>query len=115
MIHREWYNWGQITKRYDLNYEGKPIRRLFYQNGKLSRREYHNSDGIHLSTEFFNKDGYITESILYRNTDGKSEERSHFWFERGMPLRFTGIGVRGSARKGPGTYIKEGNKWVKID
>ncbi len=114
VIHRESYNWGQIVKRSDLNHEGKPIRRLFYRNGILSGREYHNRDGIHLSTEIFNQDGYIIETILHRTIDGKSVEQSHFWFDRGMPVKFTGISsVRGSARKGPGTYVKEGDYWVK--
>jgi len=111
VIHRQWYSNGQISKRYDLNLEGKPIRRLFYQNGKLARREYHNRDGHHLSTEFFGPDGYITESVQYRD----SEQFSHWWYERGMPVRYVGRGDRGatSVPKGPGTYLKEGNNWVK--
>ncbi|UCE07366.1 MAG: hypothetical protein JSW07_04870 [bacterium] len=40
IFHREWYKCGQITRRYDLNIEGKPTRRLFYQNGKLARWEW---------------------------------------------------------------------------
>ncbi len=116
VIHREWYNWGQIIKRYDLNYEGKPIRRLFYKNGKLARREYHNSDGIHVSTEFFDPDGYyITESIQYRIVDGKSQENGHFRYENGMPVKFIGRGGRHAAPQGYGIYVKEGDPWVKKD
>jgi len=115
VIHHEWYNWGQITKRFDLNSEKKPIRRLFYQNSKLVRREYHNRDGFHVSTEFFDTDGYITETIQYRMVDGKSQEHSHYWYERGMPVKHIGNSVRHSAPLGSGTYVKEGDRWVKKD
>lgn len=109
VIHREWYNWGKIIKRYDLNLEGKPIRHLFYQNGKLARREYHNSNGIHVSTEFFSPDGYITESIRYYLLEGKSYESSHWWYERGMPVK----NIRGSLT-GYEVYLKDGkDRWVK--
>jgi len=116
VIHREWYNWGQITKRYDLNHEGKAIRRLFYLDSKLARREFHNRDGVHTSTEIFDPEGYITESILYRIDDGKRSEYSHWWYEQGMPMKY--IGKRRhhtGSPKGAGTYIKEGNNWVKKD
>jgi len=114
VIHREWYNWGQITKRYDLNHEGKSIRRLFYHNGKLVRREYHNRDGVHVSTEHFDADGYITESILYRTVDGKSREFRHWWYEHGIPIKLIGSAPNASP-KGPGIYVKEGENWVKKD
>lgn len=116
VIHSEWYNWGQITKRHDLNHEGKSIRRLFYLNGRLARREFHNRDGIHTSTEIFDPKGYITESILYRTVDGKRSEYDHWWYERGMPMKY--IGKRRhhtGSPKGAGTYVKEGEQWVKKD
>ncbi len=112
-IHREWYNWGQIVQRNDLNADGKPIRCLFYTNGKLARREYHNRDGFHVSTEFFDADGYITEAIQYQVRNGVSDERSHFWFEKGMPVKHIGVGGRHASPMGKGIYIKEGEKWVK--
>lgn len=115
VIHREWYNWSQIIRRYDLNSEKIPIRRLFYHNGKLARREYHTREGFHVSTEFFNPDGHITESIQYQVVSGKSEERGHFWYKRCMPVKFVGIGGRHAAPQGKGTYVKEGERWVKID
>ena len=53
VIHREWYTWGQIVRRHDLNEDGQAIRRLFYHNGVLLRREFHNREGEHVSTELF--------------------------------------------------------------
>ena len=114
VIHHEWYNWGQITKRYDLSHDGKPIRRLFYLNGELARREFHNQDGIHTSTEIFDTDGYITESILYRTVDEKRSEYDHWWYERGMPMKYIGKRRHHTASpKGAGTYVREGEQWVK--
>ncbi len=108
VIHREWYNWGQIIKRYDLNLEWKPIRRLFYQNSKLTRRELHNRDGIHFSTEFFDPDGYITESIQYRMVSGELNEYRHWWYEKGVSVK----SVRNSSG-GAEIYTKDGNRWLK--
>ena len=89
VIHREWYNWGEIKKRYDLNFNGKPIRRLFYRDGKLERREYHNREGVHLSTEIFDVNGYITESVQYQKINGDYKELNHWWFESGMPVKYS--------------------------
>ena len=63
VIHRELYNRGEIVRRYDLNADGRAIRRLFYREGRLARREFHNRDGIHTSTEHFNAGGWIAESL----------------------------------------------------
>ena len=109
VIHREWHDHGQIRRRHDLSSEGKVIRRLFYQDGVLARREYHNREGNHVSTELFDPDGYITESIQYRD----SEPAEHFWFERGMPVKFTGSRSHHAAPHGRGTYVKKGDNWVK--
>jgi hypothetical protein len=111
VIHREWYNWGQSTKRYDLNEDGKPIRRLYYLNGRLARREYHNRHGVQQSTEYFDNEGYITETILYKYQNGEQVEETHWWFEKGMPVELRG---RGGYAVGPaGHYEKEGNKWIR--
>ena len=104
IIHTEWYNWGQITRRYDLNLEGKPIRRLFYQNGKLARRELHHRDGRHVSTELFDLDGYITEAIQYRTVNGKIHESNHWWYEKAVPVK----NIKGGA-----IYEKDGSRWIK--
>ncbi len=108
VIHREWYNWGQISRRYDINLEGKPIRRLFYQNGRLARRELHHRSGMHVSTEFFAPDGYITESIQYRSVNGNSYGFNHWWYEKGAPVK----NVRKSGER-TDIYIKDGNRWLK--
>ena len=104
IIHREWYNWGQIVKRYDLNLEGKPTRRLFYQTGKLARREFHHRDGRHVSTEFFDPDGYLTEAIQYRTGNGRTYESNHWWYEKAVPVKNIKRGAM---------YEKDGSRWIK--
>lgn len=111
VIHREWYNWGQIVKRHDLNAMGKAIRRLFYRNGILERREYHNRAGQHVSTELFAPDGYITEAIRYKYVDSAKKEIGHWWYEKGMPVKL--IGSEGHTLVAfPGIYTREGKNWV---
>ena len=104
VIQREWYNWGQILKRHDLDLEGKPTRHLYYQNSVLARREYHKRDGSHVSTEHFAPDGYITESVRYRTVDGKSLEISHWWYEKAVPVRNISRGA---------VFERDGSRWVR--
>jgi hypothetical protein len=113
VLHREWYNWGVIVRRHDLNVNKQPIRRLFYRKGELSQRDYYNQDGLQTSAEIFDEDGYITESIVYRHRDGGKYEHSHYWYEAGMPVKHIGESVRHSAPLGAGLYEKEGDRWVK--
>ena len=96
VIHREWLSGGQLTERHDLNPDGKPIRRLFYTDGKLSRREYHDADGRQVSTEHFNQEGFITESVI---------GRSHWWYERGVPIKFT---------NGSDTFVPKDDHWIRL-
>ena len=108
VIHWEWYNWGQIVKRYDLNCDGKPTRRLFYLNGKLARREYYTGEDRHVSTEFFDEDGYITESVQYSMINGKLFDSNHWWFERAEPVKNVG-----STTEKTIIYVRDGSKWLK--
>ena len=111
VIHREWYTWGQIETRHDLNAEGKAIRRLYYTHGILARREYVTRDDILISTEIFDTDGYITESVRYQYVDGNQKEIGHWWFDKGMPVKL--IGSEGHTLVSfPGIYVKEGDNWV---
>jgi len=98
VIHRTWYRRAEPIARDDLNVEGKPIRRLFYQAGRLAKREYHDRNGNHISTELFGSDGYITESIQH------GSRPRHWWYERGVPVKYT---------HGSQTYIKDGKRWVR--
>jgi len=97
-IHRTWYRRGEVIARHDLNLEGKAIRQLFYQAGTLCRREYHDRNGNHISTELFDSDGYITESIQH------GSRPRHWWYERGVPVKYT---------YGSETYVKDGTRWVR--
>ncbi|MBT4484743.1 MAG: hypothetical protein HOC71_13820, partial [Candidatus Latescibacteria bacterium] len=111
VIHREWYNWGVIVKRYDLNENGIPIRHLYYRDGVISNREYRDPEGNLVSRELFNPDGYIRESVRYKIIDGAPREISHWWFEKGLPVKM--IGSEGHTLVSlPGVYTKEGHNWV---
>jgi len=95
VIHREWLRHGQLLRRHDLNLEGKPIRRLHYRGGKLAERQYYDRDGGHVSTERFDSDGFITESI---------RGRYHWWYERGVPQRF---------ESGAALFVNDGDRWIR--
>ena len=115
VIHREWYERGVIAKRHDLNAEGKPIRRLFYTDGRLARREYHSRTGFHLSTEHFDSDGYITEMLKWRERWGPKTIGQRWWYIKGTPVKAEGRGVTRLAQpQGRGTYVKTGDQWVRV-
>jgi hypothetical protein len=97
IIRRTWYRQGTVVTSHDLNLEGKAIRRLFYEGGKLARREYHDRNGTHISTELFGSDGYMTESIQH------GSRPRHWWYERGVPVKYT---------RGSQVYVKDGRRWV---
>ena len=107
VIHREWYKTGILQQGHDLNADGKAIRRQFYSDGQLVRREFHNRDGQHVSTEHFDTDGYIIESIVYRN----GQEIDHFWYKAGMPVKHTGRDSREAGRSG--TQVNVAGRWVQ--
>jgi hypothetical protein len=119
VIQRTWYRQGKVIERHDFNLEGKAIRRLFYQEGTLApletlqaekqckefrfltglvRREYHDRNGNHVSTELFSPDGHITESIQH------GSRPTHWWYEHGVPVKY----ARGSQ-----TYVADGTRWVQ--
>jgi hypothetical protein len=95
VIHREWLWHGQLMRRHDLNLDGKPIRRLHYRDGKLAERQYYDRDGGHVSTERFDADGFITESI---------RGRYHWWYQRGVPQRF---------ENGAALFVNDGDRWIR--
>jgi dipeptidyl aminopeptidase/acylaminoacyl peptidase len=100
VIRRAWHRRGEITRQHDLNLEGKPIRRLFCEDGKLTRREYHDREGRHVSTELFDAEGSVTESIQH------GSRPRHWWYDRGVPVKYA---------RGKETYVKEGDRWVKTE
>jgi len=111
VIRREWYNWGRIVERHDLNAGGKATRRLYYRGGVLERREYFSGDGRLVSRELFAPDGYITESMRFAYLDGEPREITHWWFEKGLPVKL--IGSEGHTLVSlPGIYEKAGDDWV---
>lgn len=104
VIAREWYRKGVLTQRHDLNHEGKAIRRLSFEVGKISCRDYFNREGEHVSREVFAPDGSIAERIMmakYGNTTGEAD---HWWFERGTPVRRVA---------GRTETLKEGDQWTQ--
>ncbi|UCC96912.1 MAG: hypothetical protein JSW66_13830 [Phycisphaerales bacterium] len=100
VIGRSWFRGGQLVERHDLNGEGRATRRLFYRDGKLTKREYHDRRGTHVSTELFGADGYISESIQH------GSRPRHWWYERGIPVKYA---------RGEDTYVKDANRWVKTN
>jgi hypothetical protein len=94
-IHREWLSQGVVTVRHDLNPQGQAIRRLQFEEGRLSVREYWDRDDERVSTERFDAEGFITASIHGRNC---------WTYERGAPVRFT---------NGTEVYSRQGSRWVK--
>jgi hypothetical protein len=95
VIRREWLQHGEVVKRHDLNLGGKPIRRLFFKNGELARRDYYDRAGGHVSTELFDSKGFITESI---------HGRRHWWYQRGVPQRL---------ESGSSLFVKDGERWIR--
>jgi len=100
VIRRSWHRDGEVAESHDLNVEGKATRRLFYRDGKLTKREYHSRNGYHVSTELFGADGYITESIQH------GSRPRHWWYEKGVPVKYT---------RGSDTYVKDGERWIKTE
>lgn len=95
VIHREWIQQGRVTRRYDLNINGDAIRRLYYQDGRIAKRDYYDSDGNQVSSEWFDVDGFVTKSV---------HGKSRWWYQSGVPQKFE----RSSAR-----FVKVENHWVK--
>ena len=127
----EWYSWGEIKQRHDLNSEGKAIRRLTYHEGRLFKREYHNREGQHISTEYLDTAGNVTEMIRYHYVDedggadtdlgryttgsssGRKVEFDHWWYDDGMPVQRIGqTPARRIESKTPVMFIKAGKEWV---
>ncbi|MHC4593646.1 MAG: hypothetical protein ACYS19_01705 [Planctomycetota bacterium] len=100
VIQRTWYRQGKTTERHDLNLEGKAVRRLFYRAGRLRRREYHDRDGNHVSTELFGPDGHITESVQH------DSRPRHWWYEHGVPVKYS---------RGSQTYDTDGTRWTQAE
>lgn len=103
VIQHEWYRDGQLACCHDLNTEGKAIRRLTFENGKLAQREYHDREGKLVSREMFDTAGFITESIRFVQPGESPAEHDHWWYDRGMPVRQTTKN---------GEFVKQGDQWV---
>jgi hypothetical protein len=104
VIRREWYQQGALTQRHDLNAKGKATRRLTFEQGRLTRREYYQGDNDLVSRELLDAAGFVTESIRFRSgSGGAPEEQDHWWFERGMPVRQVSRGAE---------FFKKGDQWI---
>lgn len=104
LIRREWFRQGVILRREDLNADGNAIRRIEYKDGKMAVREYHTNQGVRVSREVFAPDGYITETIRYNSADGR--EIDHWWFEKGWPVKQ----VRGGRE-----YVRRDDRFGRFD
>ena len=84
----EWEN-GQRTFRVDLNDDKIPIRHQWFKDDRLTKREYRTPDGVLSNVELYGEDGYKTEYIAYYTTYNKGEEYSHWWYDKGVPVKKT--------------------------
>jgi hypothetical protein len=98
VVQRSWYLDGGLTENHSLNAEGKATRRVFYRNGKIARRQYHDSSGYQITTELFDPDGFITESIQH------GSRPRHWWYEKGVPVKYT---------RASDTYVRDGERWIR--
>ena len=86
----------------------------------MVRSEYHTRDGLHVSTEIFDTDGFICEMLTWRRRTSTDQPPSqHWWFVKGTPVRVVAERwgkIEGEpAFQGPGTYVKQGTAFVKIE
>jgi hypothetical protein len=102
VIQREWHRDGQLARRHDLDAKGRAIRRLAFENGRLARREYFDREDRLMSREVFDAAGFITEWVRFVPGD-PGAERSHWWFDRGTPVRLVDGGEES---------VKQGDQWV---
>jgi hypothetical protein len=106
VIHRETYAFAQKLMRDDLSEGGATIRRQFYLQNELIRREYYGGGWLR-TTEIFDDQGFIVD-VIQHGSDGS--EVSQTVFESGTPVEHMG---KSFMRYGSGSYRKEGNDWVK--
>ena len=109
VIRREWLDAkGAPVRHHDFNKDGKATRRVEYDSGRMVKREYFQPGGQLVSRELFDGEGFITEQITYvSGSDDQPMEKSHWVFDRGMPVRHT----RGG--DGP-VYEKRGDRWGSV-
>jgi len=97
----------------DLNKDGKAIRRCFYEDGQMVKRDYFTRDGKLDARELFDDTGFIIEQMIHFH-GGKTPDM-HWFIEKGVPQKLvTQISDGRAARQGPGTYEKQGLDWVKV-
>ena len=90
IIAREQWREGRRVSRVDLNEDGKPIRRLEFDGGRLRKRTYRTPDGYLASEEFYGPDGCKTAYIAYyTREDKRGQESNHWWYDRGWPVKKT--------------------------
>jgi len=89
----EWQD-GRKVLHADLDEQGRPIRFLHYDGGRLVKRVYRDPDGLLRSEEFFGDDGFKTEYVRYRPlpvgagpaaTGVQAIER--WWYVLGRPVK----------------------------
>lgn len=111
VIQRQLWRAGRLVRQDDLNPQGKPIRRLSFEDGRLAKREFLDRDGNLVSTELFDRDGFIIHSAGQRGySQGQPAWKrdgatvfAEWWYERGVPVRY---------RRGSREIVREGNRYV---
>lgn len=103
VICREWLAGGAVVRRHDLNEQGKAVRQVEFRDGRIASREYHHRERGLVSRERFDEQGFITDWMSFQEVDGTPQQRDHWSFKAGMPVRH----VVANGRE----YVKNGDRW----
>ncbi|MBN1675002.1 MAG: hypothetical protein JXR37_28425 [Kiritimatiellae bacterium] len=89
LIAREVWERGAKARHIDFNEQGKPIRHLDYEDGVLRKRYFKNPGGELGIVEWFGRDGFKTEYVMYDvvNPANKGGEKDHTWYDHGHVTR----------------------------
>lgn len=102
-----------MTSLFDLNRDGKAVRRSQYEGGQIVRREYYTRNGTLDARELFDDEGFIAEQMIHFHS--RNTPDTHWYFEKGVPQKLVSkVFNARAARQGPGTYEKQGLDWVKL-
>ena len=114
VIALETYRNGTRFSRFDLNREGKAIRRCFFEGQRLKKREYLTRSGELAALEVFDEEGYILEQSYDYHEGANPEMR--WTFERGVPMKLvTTLSSSRFSKQGPGTYENREGEWIKVE
>jgi hypothetical protein len=110
------YQSGKKVFHQDLNADKKPIRQLFYKEGKLTRRDHKNADGKLVSREVFDQDERVSHQIIFEHHHHVFDEVQEHWiFNKGEMMALYTLNGHSRSGKKSGTYKNQhGSEWTKV-